>query len=60
MPLLPALMLLIIYGFEIDSCYKNYFEARGKNVKISFFNLFSKKQDVIEIKDENKTDENSN
>ena len=27
-PLLSAVLLLIIYGIEMNSCYNNYFEAR--------------------------------
>jgi len=58
-PLLPGLVLLVVYGFEINSCFSNYFESRGKKLKIDFFGLFKKKMDIIEIKDE-KTDENFN
>lgn len=36
-PLLPLIILLVIFGCEINSCYSNYFESRGKNVKINIF-----------------------
>ncbi|MDR0659081.1 MAG: phage holin family protein [Mediterranea sp.] len=55
-PLLPGLVLLVVYGFEINSCFANYFEARGKKIKIDIFKLFKKKIDIIEIKkDEEET-----
>jgi hypothetical protein len=33
-PLLSGLVLLVVYGFEINSCFCNYFEGRGKKVKV--------------------------
>lgn len=51
-PILPAIVLLVIYGCEINSCYGNYFEAHGKKVKINVFKFFAKKADIIEIEDE--------
>lgn len=54
-PLLPALVLLVVYGFEINSCYSNYFEAQGKSVKVNVFKLFEKKMDIIKV--EEKEDE---
>lgn len=47
-PLLSLLMLLVIFGCEINSCYSNYFEAHGKKVRINIFSLFAKKTDIIE------------
>jgi hypothetical protein len=55
-PLFPSLVLLVIYGFEINSCFTNYFEARGKKVKVDIFGLLKKKIEIIEIKEED-TDE---
>ena len=52
-PILPALLLLVIYGFEIESCFRNYFESRGKKIHIDFFSIFRKKMDIIEIKEDN-------
>lgn len=52
LPILPASVLLVIYGFEINSCYGNYFEAHGKKIKINIFKYFSKKADIIEAEDE--------
>lgn len=49
MPLLPALVLLVVYGLEINSCYANYFEARGKKVRVDIFRIFAKKTDLIEV-----------
>lgn len=53
-PVLPAIVLLVIYGCEVNSCYGNYFEAHGKKVKINVFKFFAKKADIIEIEDDNK------
>jgi hypothetical protein len=47
--LLPLLMLLVIYGVELESIYVNYFAARGKSVKVNIFKFFGKKTDIIEI-----------
>ncbi len=56
-PLLPALVLLVVYGFEINSCYSNYFEAHGKKVRVNIFKLFAKKTDIIEVEEkENEKD----
>lgn len=51
MPILPAIVLLVIYGFEINSCYGNYFEAHGKHVKVNIFKFFRKKADIIDIEE---------
>ena len=50
-PILPAIVLLVIYGFEINSCYGNYFEAHGKKVKVNIFKYFSKKADIIVVEE---------
>jgi len=49
--LLPIIMLLVIYGVELESIYVNYFAAKGRNVKVNIFKYFSKKADIIEIED---------
>lgn len=51
LPILPAIVLLVIYGFEINSCYGNYFEAHGKKVKVNIFKYFSKKTDIIDVEE---------
>ena len=49
LPILPALVLLVVYGCEINSCFNNYFEARGSKLRINIFKLFKDKSgDVIE------------
>ena len=40
-PILSALLLLIVYGIEISSCFNNYFEAKGIKKKINIFKLFN-------------------
>lgn len=54
--LLPLVILLVIYGVELESIYVNYFAARGKNVKVNFLKFFGKKTDIIDI--EEKEDNN--
>lgn len=49
LPILPAAVLLVIYGFEINSCYGNYFEAHGKKVKVNIFKYLSKKGNIIDV-----------
>ncbi len=46
-PVLPALVLLVVYGCEINSCYNNYFEARGSRLRIDIFKWFKSKADII-------------
>lgn len=47
-PMLPLLILLVIFGCEINSCYSNYFEARGRRIKVNIFRLFARKADILE------------
>ena len=54
--LLPLIILLVIYGVELESIYVNYFAAKGKRVKVNVFKFFSKKNDIIEV--EEKEDDN--
>ena len=56
--LLPLIILLVIYGVELESIYVNYFAARGKKVKVNVFKFFGKKADIIEV--EEKEDDNGN
>lgn len=55
--LLPLIILLVIYGVELESIYVNYFAAKGKKVKVNVFKFFSKKNDIIEV--EEKEDDNN-
>lgn len=54
--LLPLIILLVIYGVELESIYVNYFAAKGKKVKVNVFKFFGKKADIIEV--EEKEDNN--
>lgn len=56
--LLPLIMLLVIYGVEVESIYVNYFAAKGRKIKVNFFKFFGKKADIIEV--EEKEDDNGN
>lgn len=59
-PILSALLLLIVYGIEISSCFNNYFEARGIKKKINIFELFNRPEvencieDIPDTKEEGK------
>ena len=46
-PVLPAVVLLVVYGCEINSCFNNYFEARGSRLRINIFKWFKSKSDII-------------
>lgn len=46
---LPTLMILVIYGIEVESIYSNYFEWKGIKAKINLLKFFSKKTDILEI-----------
>ena len=52
-PILSAIILLVVYGIEITSCFNNYFEFKGINKKINIWKLFGKKEleGVLEDKD---------
>lgn len=55
--ILPIIILLVIYGVELESIYVNYFTTKGKRVKVNIFKYFSRKTDIIEIEEEKKEDE---
>lgn len=46
-PVLPAVVLLVVYGCEINSCFNNYFEAHGSRMRINIFKWFKSKSDII-------------
>jgi hypothetical protein len=48
---LPVIMLIVIYGVELESIYSNYFEAKGKKIKVNVLKFFGKKTDIIEVED---------
>ena len=52
-PILSALILLVVYGIELTSCFNNYFEFKGINKQINIWKLFGKKEldGVFEDKD---------
>lgn len=47
-PLLPLIVLLVVFGCEINSCFSNYFESRGQKMRVNIFKLFAKKTDILE------------
>lgn len=50
--MLPGIVLLVVYGIELNSCFSNYFESKGKKLKVNVFEYFSKKTDIIDINKE--------
>lgn len=54
-PALSAAILLVIYVIELSSCFSNYFEARGINKRVNLWKFFSKKLDIIEVEDNDKS-----
>ena len=47
-PILPAIVLFVIYGCEINSCFNNFFEAHGKKLRLPVFKWASSESDIIE------------
>lgn len=56
--LLPLIILIIIYGVELESIYVNYFASKGKKVKVNFLKFFGKKTDMIDIEEKEKEENN--
>lgn len=56
-PILSALILLVIYGIELTSCFNNYFEFKGINKQINIWKLFGKKELEGVIEDKQKENE---
>lgn len=52
-PVLTILMLIIIYGVEVSSCYNNYFEAKGINKKVNILKLFKRSELFDAVEDKN-------
>ena len=51
-PLLPTIVMLVVYGVEINSIFANYFEYKGLNLKVDIFKFFKKKtNDIIDIEE---------
>lgn len=55
--ILPSLIMLVIFGVEINSCFSNYFEYHGKKIKVDIFKLFAKKTDIIELEENEENNE---
>lgn len=54
-PLLPLIVMLVIFGCEINSCFSNYFESRGRKLKINIFKLFRSKIEILEPTEDKNT-----
>lgn len=62
-PMLSGIVLLIVYAIEIVSCFNNYFEFKGINLRLSFSAIFSYWFEKISKSDKNiieKKDEQAN
>lgn len=57
-PLLAVIMMIVIYGIELNSCYNNYFEARGIKKTVNVFKFFKKKAEIIEPEETDKSNQN--
>lgn len=57
-PILSALILLVIYGIELTSCFNNYFEFKGINKRINIWKLFGKKEIAEALEDKSPINEN--
>lgn len=56
-PLLPTIVMLVVYGVEINSIFANYFEYRDIKLKVDIFDFFKKKIDIINLENNaNKTE----
>ena len=63
-PTLSGIVLLIVYAIEITSCFNNYFEFKGVDVRISFTRIFKMwwrktakdTESIIEKKDDKEGD----
>jgi L-lactate permease len=40
-PMLSAIVMLVVYAIEIVSCFNNYFESKGIDIRISFTCIFT-------------------
>ena len=58
-PILSALILLVIYGIELTSCFNNYFEFKGINKRINIWKLFGKKEIAEVLEDKSSVDKNN-
>lgn len=58
-PILSALILLVIYGIELTSCFNNYFEFKGINKRINIWKLFGKKEIAEVLEDKSSIDKNN-
>ena len=61
-PILSALILLIVYGIEITSCFNNYFESKGIKKKINIFKLIRPdiNSAIEDVPEKEKEEENDN
>lgn len=49
---LREIILFVIFGAELQSCFTNYFAYRGLNIKVDIFKFFKAKADIIEVEEQ--------
>ncbi len=47
--ILPILVMIVIYGVETNSCFSNYFEAKGADLQVDIFKWLARKTDIIDV-----------
>ncbi|MCD7931971.1 MAG: phage holin family protein [Tannerellaceae bacterium] len=55
--LVPMLILIIIYGVEMESIFVNYFAARGMKIKVNLLAFFARKSELINIERKEEADD---
>ncbi|MCD8186636.1 MAG: hypothetical protein LUD68_09425, partial [Rikenellaceae bacterium] len=56
--ILPCVVLLIVYGVELESIFVNYFETKGKKARVNVLKAFARKTDLIDIRIESEPNRN--
>ncbi len=52
--ILPILVMIVIYGVETNSCFSNYFEAKGSDIHVDIFKWISRRVDIISPEESSK------
>ena len=57
---LREIILFVIFGAELNSCFGNFFEYRGLNFKVDVFKFIGKKTDIIDPEKKQENEKHSN
>lgn len=55
--ILPFLVMIIIYGVEINSCFANYFETKGTPLRVDIFKWVERKTPLPFVEEKEVKDE---